>query len=34
MGDIDTFEILLGTEDGNIFHACLNYTSKGLQIFD
>lgn len=29
-GDYDTFEILLGTEEGHIFHACMQYTAKGL----
>lgn len=34
MGDFDTFEVLLGTEDGCIFHACLNFSSKGLTVYD
>lgn len=34
MADLDTFEILLGTEDGQIFHACMQYTPKGLQVID
>lgn len=34
MADLDTFEILLGTDDGQIFHACLQYNPKGLQVID
>jgi hypothetical protein len=28
------FEIILGTEDGQIYHACLQYTPKMLEIID
>jgi len=32
--DYDTFEILLGTEDGQIFHACIQSSPKGLDMVD
>jgi hypothetical protein len=32
--DYDTFEILLGTEDGQIFHACIQSSPKGLDMID
>ena len=32
--DLDAFELVLGTEDGQIFHTCLQYTPKGFQVID
>mmetsp|Transcript_7263 Transcript_7263/g.6393 ORF Transcript_7263/g.6393 Transcript_7263/m.6393 type:complete len:167 (+) Transcript_7263:357-857(+) len=34
VGDYDTFEVLLGTEEGQIFHTCMQYSSQGLQVID
>jgi hypothetical protein len=30
-GDYETFEVLLGTDDGQIYHSCLQYSQKGLE---
>lgn len=32
--DLNMFELVLGTEDGQLYHACLNYSPKLLEVVD